>query len=75
LRPLVIGALAYTIGALLDYLKLPNLIPGVLGPHEVFHLFVLTGVSAHWLYIRRITVSAPITDLYQQEDKQQQTPA
>jgi len=64
LLPLVSGALFYTVGALLDFLNVPVVKAHVFGPHETFHLFVLAGVAAHWLYIRRIAVSAPITDLY-----------
>lgn len=64
LVPLVIGALAYTVGALIDFSSLPNLVKGWIGVHEVFHLCVLVGVAAHWVYIRRITIYAPITDLY-----------
>jgi channel protein (hemolysin III family) len=52
--PLVWGALAYTIGALVDYLGWPVLLPGVAGPHELFHLAVLAGISFHWAFIRRI---------------------
>jgi channel protein (hemolysin III family) len=52
--PLVWGALAYTIGALVDFLGWPVLIAGVVGPHEVFHLAVLAGISFHWAFIRGI---------------------
>ena len=52
--PLVWGALAYTLGALADHFRWPALIPGVVGPHEVFHLAVLAGISFHWSFIRRI---------------------
>jgi len=65
LRPLIAGALAYTIGAVLEFLQQPIIVPGVLAAHEVFHLFVLAGIALHWLYIRRIVIQAPITDLYQ----------
>jgi len=64
LRPLIGGALAYTVGAALEFLRTPTFIPGVLGPHEIFHFFVLVGIALHWVYIRRITIYAPITDLY-----------
>jgi channel protein (hemolysin III family) len=64
LIPIVLGALAYSIGALIDVSALPDLLPGIIRPHEIFHVFVLAGVASHWLYIRRITVFAPITDLY-----------
>ncbi len=55
LRPLVYGALAYSIGAVLDFLHFPTLIPGVLGPHELFHLFVLAGIAFHWALVVRIS--------------------
>lgn len=59
LIPLVIGALAYTAGAAFDYARFPTLAAGIVGPHEIFHLFVLAGVGTHWEYIRRLTVQAP----------------
>jgi channel protein (hemolysin III family) len=52
--PLVWGALAYTIGALADYLRWPVLVADVVGPHELFHLAVLAGISFHWAFIHRI---------------------
>jgi len=52
--PLVWGALAYTIGAVADYWRWPELVPGVVGSHEIFHLAVLAGISFHWAFIRRI---------------------
>ena len=64
LIPIVLGALAYSAGALIDVSAMPDLVPGLIRPHEVFHVFVLAGVAAHWVYIRRFTVFAPITDLY-----------
>jgi len=64
LMPIVIGAFAYTIGALLDASQLADPVAGLIRMHEVFHLFVLAGIAAHWIYIRRITIYTPITDLY-----------
>jgi channel protein (hemolysin III family) len=52
--PLVWGALAYTVGALADHFGWPTPVPGIVGPHEVFHLAVLAGISFHWAFIRRI---------------------
>jgi channel protein (hemolysin III family) len=52
--PLVWGAAAYTLGALADFLRWPVLVPGVIGPHEVFHFAVLAGISFHWAFIRGI---------------------
>jgi len=54
LVPLMAGAVAYTVGAVLDFLRLPTLIDGVVGPHELFHIFVIIGISFHWLLIARI---------------------
>jgi channel protein (hemolysin III family) len=64
LLPIIAGALFYTVGALIDFSSIPDPVPGLIRTHEVFHLFVLAGVAAHWIYIRRITIYAPITDLY-----------
>src|SRR5687767_12664077 len=52
--PLVWGALAYTGGAVVDFLDRPVLVAGVVGPHELFHLAVLAGISFHWAFIRGI---------------------
>jgi hemolysin III len=65
LMPLIGGAVAYTAGAVLEFAGVPTILPGIVGPHEMFHVFVLIGVGLHWTYIRRIVMYAPITDLYQ----------
>jgi channel protein (hemolysin III family) len=64
LVPIVLGALAYTLGALIDVSTLADPVPGLIRPHEIFHCFVLAGVASHWIYIRRITIYTPVTDLY-----------
>lgn len=51
LKLLVIGGLAYTVGAVIENLRWPILIPNVLGPHEIFHVCVLMGAYAHWRFI------------------------
>lgn len=61
LEPLVFGALAYTTGAVLEFLRRPVLVGGVVGPHEVFHVFVLLGVACHWVYIRRVSRGSAAT--------------
>src|SRR6185295_20171300 len=62
--PLVWGALAYTIGALADFLQWPVLVAGVVGPHELFHLAVLAGIAFHWAFIRRIACGERGGDLH-----------
>jgi channel protein (hemolysin III family) len=54
IKPLLYGALAYTVGASLEFLRMPVLVPGVLGPHELFHLAVLAGIMFHWSFIRSL---------------------
>ncbi len=57
LRPLIWGGIAYSVGAVLEYLRWPTLIPGVIGSHEVFHLMVLVGISCHWYFVARLTAA------------------
>ena len=49
--PLLWGGVAYSIGAILDFTRTPVLIPGVIGPHELFHVAVLTGLTLHWWWV------------------------
>ena len=49
--PLVWGALAYTLGAVAEFVGWPVLVAGVVGPHEIFHLAVLAGISFHWAFV------------------------
>jgi len=51
IKPLLYGAAAYTIGAVMEFLRWPNLIPGYLGPHELFHIAVLFGIGYHFWFI------------------------
>ena len=48
---LLLGGLAYTVGALVYALKKPDLIPGVFGYHEVFHALTLVGAGLHYWVI------------------------
>ena len=50
-RWFVLGGLVYSGGAILDFARLPTIIPHVIGPHEVFHLCVLGGIACHWRYL------------------------
>ena len=52
------GGLVYSLGAVIYGLKWPDLVPGVFGFHELWHLFVLVGSACHfWAMLRYI---API---------------
>jgi hemolysin III len=41
-------ALFYTTGAVIYAIKKPNPYPGILGFHEIFHIFILLGAYAHF---------------------------
>lgn len=58
IRPLVWSALAYTFGALMDFLHWPELVPGIFGSHELFHLAVLAGIALHWKFVLGLAASA-----------------
>ncbi len=52
---LAIGGLFYSVGAIIYATKRPNLIPGVFGFHEIWHLFVMAGTFSHfWTVFRYI---------------------
>ncbi len=53
-KPLAWGGFFYTTGALLEFFRVPTLIDGVLGPHELFHIAVMLGALSHWIFLYRI---------------------
>jgi channel protein (hemolysin III family) len=55
IRPLLWGALAYTVGAAVELAGMPVLIAGVVGPHELFHVAVLFGAGWHWVFVYRVS--------------------
>ena len=54
LLPIVAGGLSYSVGAVLNLLHWPVILPGTLGAHEVFHFFVLAGSMAHYRFILKV---------------------
>jgi hemolysin III len=48
---LLLGGLLYTGGAVIYGLKRPNLIPGVFGFHEIWHMFVTAASAAHFVFM------------------------
>jgi channel protein (hemolysin III family) len=58
--PIWSAGVVYSAGAVLESLRQPTIIAGWIGPHEVFHFAVLTGITLHWMFIRQVvTVFAP----------------
>jgi channel protein (hemolysin III family) len=45
------GGLAYSIGAVCEYLRWPVPIAGVIHSHEVFHIAALIGALCHWFFL------------------------
>lgn len=58
-RPLVAGGLAYSVGAILLGLDWPTIIPGVIGPHELWHVAVIAGMAMHWRFIYQAASGPP----------------
>lgn len=53
--PVFLGGVLYSIGALVHLVHWPTFIPGVFGPHEVMHLFIMAGSLAHfWFMLTRV---------------------
>lgn len=48
---LFLGGIAYSGGALIDYLNGPVVLTGVIGAHELFHLLVIVGAVLHWSFV------------------------
>lgn len=57
LFPLLLGGMFYSVGAVLNLSRWPVIVPGLVGPHEVFHVFVMAGSLSHFLFI--LNVVAP----------------
>ncbi len=51
LRYLIGGGIFYSIGAVIDFINWPILLDGIIGPHEIFHFFVIMGWLSHWYFI------------------------
>ncbi|MFV2057093.1 MAG: hemolysin III family protein [Thiohalomonadales bacterium] len=48
-----LGGVYYSVGAVIEAAQWPTLIPGIMGPHEIFHVFVVLGATSHWLFVYR----------------------
>jgi len=54
---LFIGGVIYTLGAVIYATKMFNFVPGKFGFHEVWHIFVLLGASAHFISVMTLLLS------------------
>ncbi len=55
---LAAGGLSYTAGAVIYGARRPDPFPRVFGFHEIFHILVLGGSFAHWMFMLRYVVPA-----------------
>jgi channel protein (hemolysin III family) len=58
-RPLLWGGIAYSAGAVMEFLGGVTLVPRVVHAHEVFHLAVLAGAILHWRFVWTFATGAP----------------
>jgi len=56
---IIIGGLAYTVGAVVYGLKRPNPVPGVFGFHEIFHTLTVVAFLCHWTGILLVALDPP----------------
>ena len=59
-RDVAYGGLAYSMGAVIDFLRMPVIVPGFIGAHELFHVAVLIGIAFHWRFVVRVAVFADL---------------
>ena len=51
MRLLIMGGIYYSIGAVIDFAKWPVFWASIIGPHEIFHVFVIFGALSHWFFV------------------------
>lgn len=49
--PMLLGGIAYTVGAVIEFANPRPLVAGVIRAHEIFHVAVLAGLAAHWWFV------------------------
>ena len=59
LLPLPLGGFFYSVGAILNLLKWPVLLPGVLGAHELLHFLVIAGSACHVFFMGKVVAPSP----------------
>lgn len=59
IRALLLGGIAYSVGAAADFLQRPTIVPGVVQAHEIFHVAVLIGAALHYQFIRQFAPPCP----------------
>jgi len=60
---IVLGGVAYTVGALVYAMKRPNPWPRTFGYHEIFHALTLVGAGLHLAAVLSILRSATTLEI------------
>jgi len=53
----IIGGIAYSVGAIVYGMKRPNPFPGVFGFHEIFHVLTVVAFLCHWTAVLLIATN------------------
>jgi hemolysin III len=61
LLPLPLGGVFYSVGAVLNLMQWPVLLPGVFGAHELLHFLVIAGSSCHIFFMVKVVVPSPVS--------------
>jgi predicted membrane channel-forming protein YqfA (hemolysin III family) len=50
------------VGAILEFIRAPTIIPGLIGAHELFHFAIIFAIVRHWRFIEVVVleVSQPM---------------
>jgi hemolysin III len=59
LRPLPLGGVFYSLGAVSNLMRWPVLLPGVFGSHELLHFLVIAGSACHVFFMVKVVVPSP----------------
>ena len=59
LLPLPLGGVFYSVGAILNLMQWPVLLPEVFGAHELLHFLVIAGSSCHIFFMAKVVVPSP----------------
>jgi channel protein (hemolysin III family) len=59
IKPLLIGGVAYSLGAIVEFLGWRVVVAGVIHPHEILHLAVLIGAFFHYLFVWQFAAGVP----------------
>ena len=60
--PMAGGAIVYVVGALLDHGGIAWIIPGVFGPHEIFHVAVIGALVLHWRFFHEWSIPGRVPE-------------